>query len=98
MAKHTPGPWRMKEYEMQGDTYWAIWDADDVPIITTISEPGIARLIAAAPELLEAVNALLGCESERQEEKTDVQKAPPRDKYMAAVEKAKTAKKKMEGE
>lgn len=61
--KHTPGPWH---YE-QGKLGTTIWAAGRI-LIAKLSFPGAgkpcpsladARLIAAAPELLEALKALL---------------------------------------
>lgn len=53
MSKHTPGPWSVRE------DIGAVFDRDGLPIATGGSESyeeyqANARLIAAAPELLEA--------------------------------------------
>ena len=69
MSKHTPGPW---EYSADWSEYDSIHtefslDAGDTNIISgcgccgspTISSEADARLIAAAPELLEALEAFI---------------------------------------
>jgi len=58
--KHTPGPWRV-DYAM------GIRGADNVPLAYVLSDSSItptpdARLISAAPELLEALEMLLTIE------------------------------------
>ena len=58
--KHTPGPWRV-DYAM------GIRGADNVPLAYVLSDSSRiptpdARLIAAAPELLEALEMLLTIE------------------------------------
>ena len=66
MNKHTPGPWRVGEYssgtEITADTgqtvcFLAVDRHDDTPT-ATISRAN-ARLIAAAPKLLEAVRLFM---------------------------------------
>jgi len=84
-TKHTPGPWSINRY----DTY----DKDIV-----IREPGVrvdfddvdqdeqeanARLIAAAPELLEALNAMMDGYDE-----SYTQDQPPNKAARAAIAKA----------
>lgn len=54
--KHTPWPWVYKE-GLDLDPYW-LGSENGTPIGTVHEEPD-ARLIAAAPELLEAVTAVL---------------------------------------
>jgi len=69
MSKHTPGPW---EYSADWSEYYSAHkhfslDAGDTNIISgcgccgspTISSEADARLIAAAPDLLEACNLAL---------------------------------------
>ncbi len=53
-SKHTPGPWRVRRKNTLYD--FTIADVDDNWKVTANgpSEPGNARLIAAAPELWEA--------------------------------------------
>jgi len=59
---HTPGPWRGAEYEFMGGDYpFGVYeglDADGVEVAAchTLAD---ARLIAAAPELLEACEAAM---------------------------------------
>ena len=53
-AKHTPGPWEI-EYNGPYEEYWVTtphYDAGPARIISNIAD---ARLIAAAPDLLEAL-------------------------------------------
>lgn len=62
-AKHTPGPWVVQEYS-DGFGVSAIADDDLEAICTMIvpingDEESNARLIAAAPELLEALELAL---------------------------------------
>ena len=59
---HTPGPWRV-DYAM------GIRGADNVPLAYVMSDSSRvptpdAQLIAAAPELLEALEMMLKCELE----------------------------------
>jgi hypothetical protein len=67
LAKHSPAPWEISQYEnWKGFSIWAPgagciaerWYAsehEDVPILAN------ARLIAAAPALLEALKSCLSC-------------------------------------
>ena len=62
MSKHTPGPWIVDEAclvwaEAAGE-YVALTDHDDAAPIPMEQREANARLIAAAPELLEALEAL----------------------------------------
>ena len=63
MNKHTPGPWRMRTHDLmqrietcEGHTVAIPAMNDGVPAISCSAN---ARLIAAAPELLDALNKLL---------------------------------------
>jgi hypothetical protein len=64
--KHTPGPWK---YGHSGDNFWIApqWDGRKVALVTwgmgeTVAEGREnAALIAAAPELLAALKALVAC-------------------------------------
>ncbi|MFW5186153.1 hypothetical protein ACOANO_30180 [Pseudomonas aeruginosa] len=70
MSKHTPGPWEIERYsdgliQIVGDVRIV---SDDEENVTTVVE-AVARgdeandrLIVAAPELLEALVALVECE------------------------------------
>lgn len=62
MSKHTPGPWRVIQSGMHwnnpGQINWNIAWSDDGELVTElVYEEADARLIAAAPELLEACKA-----------------------------------------
>lgn len=67
MSKHTPGPWEIERYsdgliQIVGNARIV---SDDEEIVTTVVEAvargdeANARLIAAAPELLEALQAVI---------------------------------------
>lgn len=58
MSGHSPGPWRVEEY--QGDVVLHVLDAKGRDIIRLV-EAADARLIAAAPELLSALSWALSC-------------------------------------
>lgn len=56
--KHTPGPWKI-EYNDPEEEYWVTrphYDAGPAKIIYNIED---ARLIAAAPDLLEALEGVM---------------------------------------
>ena len=64
MSKHTPGPWRSDPCYRSGYTVWGGTDAVPVCVVDTQDDEGRfgtikneanARLIAAAPDLLEAL-------------------------------------------
>jgi len=56
MSKHTPGPWTIEESELMGRD---IVSAGNMALICTqVYSPDDARLIAAAPELLAALQAV----------------------------------------
>jgi len=68
--RHTPGPWKFgKELSAHSGEWLISYDAADrgqgIPIAETRpgsgQESANARLIAAAPELLEALEAALAC-------------------------------------
>lgn len=61
-AKHTPGPWSIREGEGKDNTKWI--DGNDGLVLAYVSDKNLkdtslrdanAQLIAAAPELLEAL-------------------------------------------
>jgi hypothetical protein len=62
-AKHTPGPWQIEFGGMEGDDYAVIGSKFADRAICNLEPrdyvPANARLIAAAPELLEALQELL---------------------------------------
>jgi hypothetical protein len=59
MSKHTPGPWVAEEYPVSPDhTVWGVCDGNG-RLMTDIHTEADARLIAAAPELLQALRWLL---------------------------------------
>ena len=67
-TQHTPGPWHYKAmsgYDYGSTIYWIHG------ICVNVHKQADARLIAAAPDLLEALKAMedrFGCRSSRQED------------------------------
>jgi hypothetical protein len=62
MSKHTPGPWELRPYTAADSAGWCIRleGERDIDIDEYSDESrGNAHLIAAAPELLETLEALL---------------------------------------
>ena len=59
MAEHTPGPWRVKYHESSPDQIAAVVSDHDLICAMPIDRNANARLIAAAPELLAALEAVL---------------------------------------
>ena len=63
-SKHTPGPWTATiSQTSEGGDFWSVYGADDISIVyITLRKrqelAANARLIAAAPELLEALEGL----------------------------------------
>jgi hypothetical protein len=55
-SKHTPRSWR--KFYQKGMAAPVVLDQDDEHIATVYGNPADARLIAAAPELLEALRGL----------------------------------------
>jgi len=64
MSKHTPGPWKLEKNNCD----WTIWGADGCNILGiphdeiyghALADSANARLIASAPELLEALETLM---------------------------------------
>ena len=84
MSKHTPGPWRLVEGELYNEHYHAIeggcgyHDFDDGATsegfrLTGYAPEAVARLVVAAPEMLEALATLLGaCEFDCMDDKSNV--------------------------
>ena len=58
-AKHTPGPWRVHDYDFDTANGTKI-TTDDVGrnVIAEVKNPADATLIAAAPDMLEALRAI----------------------------------------
>jgi hypothetical protein len=63
-AKHTKGPWEIDLSVIHGN--FVVGNKDGRPIVESFlcddESAANARLIAAAPELLEALEALIGCQ------------------------------------
>ncbi|HID7917392.1 TPA: hypothetical protein ACXIEW_002570 [Pseudomonas aeruginosa] len=58
MSNHTPGPWRLRGC----DGGWAIdFNDDQEQVVDYVYEEADARLIAAAPELLAALQMTRDC-------------------------------------
>ncbi len=60
MSKHTPGPWKTTHSEVNGyrvsdSTGWGV-----AVVLKDTNDEANARLIAAAPDMLEALRELLG--------------------------------------
>lgn len=55
MREHYPRPWRVLE---RNSEWWRVDDAEGVMVLATVFEEH-ARLIAAAPDLLEAAKVLV---------------------------------------
>jgi len=72
-AKHTPGPWRLEVVEDRSIRHLCPVDADDLSILTIVHQDETpfaavyneddARLIAAAPELLEALQTIMAIDA-----------------------------------
>lgn len=72
MSKHTPGPWKLidrgESFELArywigaGETDWR-GPSEICSVLTNKDTKANARLIAAAPEMLEALKAALGMSS-----------------------------------
>lgn len=67
-AKHTPGPWEwdgdVSNYDPLNEAPWLVFD-DVTPVLTgeiKCRNPADARLIAAAPELLETLKQMIAWE------------------------------------
>lgn len=76
ITKHTPGPWKVSQRDAEGNLTTPAIFANGV-IVAVVSElPGgyeaNANLIAAAPELLEALKALVKSNEEHNEAVSEV--------------------------
>ncbi len=69
MSKHTPGPWTIKNIQevetgctLRGSPYYfmEILDNEKIEILRASLSEADARLIAAAPQMLEALKAVIG--------------------------------------
>lgn len=56
MSKYTPGPWKISDYRERG--YQPIENANGDPIALVVERRHDARLIATAPEMLEALKTV----------------------------------------
>lgn len=90
MSAHTPGPWQRglcqvtKEF-LKGRLTEAVIDESGLVIAITGEGAADANLIAAAPELLEALQAMLSCcyDMERNDETTAAVKSAMKAIYKA---------------
>jgi len=82
--QHTPGPWRASIYCIWGGINGDTYVAGTQTAIGADAQEANARLIAAAPELLEALEAVVACWNHH-----DVGKAYVEDLARAAIAKAK---------
>ena len=58
-AKHTPGPWELESDEQSGKAIYVTVRTGELDhAIATVDTPCNARLIAAAPDMLEALQAI----------------------------------------
>lgn len=68
MSKHTPGPWKASGFADMGLVHpgarvriiWSPGESMDVAYAAPTASPADEALLAAAPELLEALEAFLG--------------------------------------
>ena len=75
-AAHTPGPWRLEPVNDRSINHLCPVDPNDLSLLTVVMQDETpfaavyndadARLIAAAPELLEALKAICDEQDERQ--------------------------------
>ena len=69
MSKHTPGPWKARYAPDRAppvETWCIDWSEDHEEIAEIVHGEANARLIAAAPELLEALKAIVDEQDARQ--------------------------------
>ena len=63
MSKHTPGPWNARHTPFRGQgiqDVWCIdWSPDQEEVAEIVHGAANARLIAAAPDLLEALQDMV---------------------------------------
>ena len=86
---HTPGPWITNGYRyIYGPDYYILCDVGPIDIVSSAN----ARLIAAAPELLAALKALLQLdESDERIRGESMRRKPAQDTARAAIAKAEGA-------
>ena len=87
MSKHTPGPWAVEELKHRYRLRCSI-EATDGSLVGESYEEKNAHLIAAAPELLDALCYLLEASSGQ----------GPHEQWLAAMDQARAAIAKAEGE
>ena len=61
MPKHTPGPWMLRPTIKRPETPPRVYNRHDGTTVCTVDTVTNARLIAAAPDLLEACRAIRRC-------------------------------------
>lgn len=54
-STHTPGPWKLDAHEEFYQAVLSIIDGEEKPVVLNVNTLANARLIAVAPELLEAL-------------------------------------------
>lgn len=91
MVNHTPGPWRAGSLPTCATGF--IWSKDGTQIAAEIDKISDARLIAAAPDLLDALQSAAGhlqetLDDPRWREMHPVGICPVLDKVRAAIAKA----------
>lgn len=97
LAKHTPGPWNyggFADHCEVGRAYHEITDADGFEIINQngiVTNEGDARLIAAAPELLDALYGIETLYAEMSSALPSMVNKPGIDLVTEAVTKARAA-------
>ena len=85
MSNHTPGPWEI-EYDDLTEEWIVLWETGSAEV-GGLHAADQARLIATAPELLEALNDLLIASSPMAKEPQSISKAVK--KALSAIAKAK---------
>ncbi len=102
MSKHTPGPWTIVGADRFATGIWGPKAEDVVPATSAPMLQANARLIAAAPDLLEALKVLHAAGNTVSPLSGDYGNASVKavriaGKFMAAMEKAEAAIAKAEG-
>lgn len=100
-AKHTPGPWHLEEMGYNSSSYYIRGSSESgdrltigkgavahIPRSTVNPMEANARLIAAAPELLEALKAMLEAEYAHEWEDYSSEELTVLEKAHAAIAKA----------